>query len=255
MSARHTWMSCTLMLVAMTFASSRARAGYILTREAPGVQTSQVAGVVTESFDSFTSASSYTTLNTAVGTFTAPGLAVVAANQYGGAGGSGKFIGIGNWSGTTEATLTLDGAQAYFGFWWSAADPLNKIEFYSGATLVAFFDPVTALGDLTNPAYFGNPTPTYVGQNAVERYAYLNFIGTEGSTFDRVVFRNIPPETGFEADNFSVRTSPVTITPGLVISGGVKTVPAPAGLVLASSAVGAYLLVRRCQARCSRRRG
>src|SRR6184192_3238423 len=47
-----------------------ARAGVILSVEAPAVQTSQVSGVVTEDFDSFATGN-YLSLPTAVGNFTA----------------------------------------------------------------------------------------------------------------------------------------------------------------------------------------
>ncbi|MBY0460513.1 MAG: hypothetical protein K2V38_24625 [Gemmataceae bacterium] len=233
------WLAATATLVT-PFWSAPARAGFILTREAPGVQTSQVGGVVTETFDSIATGP-YQTLNTAVGTITSPtALSIFSADRFGGAGGTGRYFAVGFQGAPTpqaSLALALGVPQSYFGFWWSAADPQNLIEFYSGGSLVAFFNPTTALGDLTAPAYFGNPNAPFLGQNPTERYAYMNFIGTNGSTFDRVVFRN-STQSGFEADNFSIRAAPVGTLPGTIITGGVTVVspvPAPpAALLLAS---------------------
>ena len=135
--------------------SGRAEAGYLLTVNNAGSQTSTVSGVTTESFDSIKTGE-YTSLNTAVGTLSSPGMAVVSANQYGGAGGSGNYFAIGAESGQNSATLTLNGPQAYFGFWWSAADALNQVEFLSGGQVVADFSPASLLGS-TYPGYAGNP--------------------------------------------------------------------------------------------------
>ena len=213
------------------------QAGFILTREAPGVQTSQVSGVVTENFNSI-AVGTYQTLNTAVGTITSPtALSIFSADQFGGAGGTGRYFAVGfQGAPTPQASLALTAPQSYFGFWWSAADPQNQIEFYSGGSLVAFFNPTTALGSLTNPAYFGNPNPAFLGQNPSERYVYLNFIGTSGSTFDRVVYRN-NLLSGFEADNFSIRAAPVDMPPGTIIIDGVNPVPAPPGIMLAATGI------------------
>ena len=93
--------------------------------------------------------------------------------------------------------------------------------------MLASFNPVTALGALTDPGYFGNPNG---GGNSGEKYVYLNFIGTDGTTFDRVVFSNISLASGFEADNFSIRQTPVIDPPGTPIDGGVTVVPEPATL-------------------------
>jgi len=47
------------------------------------------------------------------------------------------------------------------------------------------------------------------------------------------VFNNTNTSTGFEADNFSVRTTSVSTDPGTVIS-GVSSVPEPSTLTLAA---------------------
>jgi len=115
-----------LGLVAGTGAKA---ASLIVSVDAPGVQASTVPGVTTETFDSF-SAGNYSSLSTAVGTITsmdAGQFAIVPANVFGGAGGTGNFFTISGFSGSAApATLVLNTPQAYFGFWWSAADHFNQ---------------------------------------------------------------------------------------------------------------------------------
>ncbi len=215
-------------LFAMGLATT-SRADLMLTAEAAGVETTQVSGAVTETFDGI-STGSYTSLQTAVGTFSAPGpgLNIHEADQYGGAGGAGHYFVIGAESGQLQATLTLNAPQAYFGMWWSAADPFNSVSFYSNGQFLGSFDSAAALGQLDS-SYNGNPT--YYGTDGGEKFAYLNFIGTNGTTFDEIVFNNGNLGTGFEADNFSIRADPLIPTfPGTPVQGGV--VPEPSSLAL-----------------------
>ena len=224
-----------MMIGLAGLACDRADAGFVLTANAAGSQSSTVDGVTTECFNEF-KPGAYTTLKTAVGTLSSPGMEVVEKDQYGGAGGSGNYLAIGAQSGQTSATLTLNGSDAYFGFWWSAADPLNSIEFLSKGTVVAEFDSASTLGSLGS-SYLGNPN----GGDSSEKFAYLNVIGTRGSTFDQVVFLNSGTSTGFESDNWSVRCSPPECYPGTKIGDlpGISptAVPEPSSLVLTASGV------------------
>jgi hypothetical protein len=206
-----------------------AQASTILSIEAPGVQASTVAGVTTETFESFPRFDTYTSLNSVIGTYSSPGLAVYGANQHGGAGGVGNYMAIGAESGQLTATLTFNESQAYFGMWWSAADSFNHLELLSGGNVVALFTPGATLAALAlDPGYFGNPN---TGENMLERYVYLNFVGTGGTTFDAVRFYNTSLAGGFETDNHSIRVAPLENIPGRVV-GDVSTVPEPATLVL-----------------------
>lgn len=136
----------------------RGEAGFLLTAEDPGVQRSRVAGVTTEDFDRFPVGTT-TRLDTAVGMFTSPGLAIVAPDVYGGAGGVGRYFSVGVQSGQFEARLLLAGGtpQAYFGFWWSAADPANQIDFYLRGSRIASFNRPPRSGPWAMPT---SATPT-----------------------------------------------------------------------------------------------
>ncbi|BAZ16316.1 hypothetical protein NIES4071_81920 [Calothrix sp. NIES-4071] len=131
-------------------------------------------------------------------------------DQYGAAGGNGKYFDVntgrsGN-ANQTIATLKLANAQKYFGFWWSAGDSNNKLEFLSNGTSVYTMttaDLVNQINSLSNKeAYYGNPNSPFQDQNSGEAYAFINFYNTDG-TFDEIRFTNIGA-TGFESDNHTV---------------------------------------------------
>ena len=232
-SWKRTAKATLLGLGLMSAASNQADAGLILSAEAAGVQASTVSGVTTESFNEYT-AGKYTSLSgvaTPVGTLSSPGVAIQAADQYGGAGGSGNYFAIGSESGTTSATLALNGAQAYFGFWWSAADANNSIDFYSAGKYLGSFSAAAAMAALGS-AYNGNPNS---GADSGEKFAYLNVTGTNGTTIDQVVFRNSTLSTGFELDNLSIKATDADGPSGTIISNGIL-VPEPSSLVMASIA-------------------
>ena len=134
-------IAITSMLMANGM-GAQAEAGIIVSVDAPGVQASTVAGVTTETFNGF-SPGQYTSLASTVGAITSIGgqFGIQAADSYGGAGGVGNYIAIGAQANSTAPVLlTLNGPQAYFGIWVSAADQFNQISFYSGSHLVAAYD-------------------------------------------------------------------------------------------------------------------
>lgn len=233
--------SCLFVPVALVFAmAGRAVADIVVTAEAPGVQASAVAGVLTMDFNS-TPVGSYTTLASAIGTYTAPGpgLAVVNPDEFGGANQT-RYLVVGQQSGQLQATLSLASSAAYFGFYWPAGDPGNTIQFFQAGTLLAAFNVGSIIpllqrsGGPYGSGHFGNPNTR---EDGGEPFVYLNFIGTNGVVFDQVRFLNVGLGSGFETDNHSFRAAPLGGTlPGTRV--GVITVqgvPEPASMILVIS--------------------
>lgn len=108
----------------------------------------------------------------------------------------------------TTTTLKLDSQYAYFGFWWSAGDDKNVMEFYKNDKLVARFTTDSLLNALaSSPDYKGSPVKNVLNQNASQSYAFVNFFGANGTTWDEITFSNLGT-SGFESDNHTVRTQP-----------------------------------------------
>lgn len=206
------------MVAAAVLGSQSAFAGISVTIEASGVQSSQQANIITETFDApLPTGVLASPLVSSIGTYTAsPGSSIIlAADQHGGANGT-QYISVGAQAGSGGTlTLALNGPADYFGMWWSAIDGQNQLDLYSGATLVGHFDSTNL--PAFSGAYFGNPNN---GLNTGEPYAYVNFSGTAGTTFDRIVFTN-PSSTGFESDNHSIHGVP---EPSALLMGGAASV-------------------------------
>lgn len=223
-------------------AGTAAEADLIVSVEAPGVQSSSVSGVTTETFDGF-KAGIYSSLVTSVGTVTSmsPGnFVIIPADRYGGAGGTGNYFAVGAQAGSAQPArlLTLGGPQSYFGFWYSAADINNQVSFFSGNQLVGTFNTPLVLAALAKlpdgNKYFGNPNNR---GDPGEAFVYLNFTGTSGTTISSVVFANSgSTRSGFESDNWSISAAAPTTIPGTIIPGGVTVTPEPSSMILAGTA-------------------
>jgi hypothetical protein len=179
------------------------------TAENPGIQTTTVAGATIENFESL-SPGAVTSYSSSIGTFT--GGEIVAANKFGGAGGTGNYFAVGSESGTTSATLTFSSPQDYLGMWWSAGDSGNVLKFYDGTTLLSTFNVGSIIPSLTS-AYYGNPNSAFLGQDLGEPFEYLDFTGVAGQQFTSVEIDNASTGTGFEVDNLAISDT-VTTPPG-----------------------------------------
>lgn len=186
----------------------------------PGIQDFALAGAEREDFNAFVPAVRSTDFVSGAGIYrlnSASSLAITPGDVWGGSNGS-FYAAFGFQSATTgNVQLDLFGARAYFGFWWSAVDPLNVIQLYSAGSLlgqitrddiVAFLpgnNSVTSIGgaSYSNSSYYGNPNNA---GNPLEPYAFIHFVAS-GVTFDRVVFINTGTNTGFEADNVTARVT------------------------------------------------
>jgi hypothetical protein len=187
---------------------------FVLTyAEAPSATNSTLADTSVFDFNSLTPATHLTNVNwSGVGTYSQ--LYVINGNEYGGAAGSRYSVESAKSSlgSTPTVTLTMNSPVAYFGMWWSAGDSNNFLSFYSDGNLLASFSTATLLSKLP-AAYFGNPTPGYKGMDTTEAFAFINFFGQAGTTFDEIVFSDPSTTSGFESDNHTVRATAYGLDP------------------------------------------
>jgi len=189
-------------------------AGILLTyAEDPGRQISSLANTSYITFDNLPNPDGSLTW-AGVGTY--DDVAIINANIYGGAGGSGKYLvqstNVPPGGAVATTTLTLNTPSSYFGLWWSAGDPANRLTFYNGASLIADFTTASLVNVLPN-SYKGNPTTPFLDQNSGERYAFFNIYGQEGASWDKIIFSNANP-SGFESDNHTTRVEAWGTLPG-----------------------------------------
>jgi hypothetical protein len=145
---------------------------------------------------------------------------VNAADQYGGAGGTGNYDVVFGTSNTlTIARTATGGGVNYFGAWISALDAGNQLQFFdANNTLIYTFTSqnlIDALGSCASGhagnAYCGNPSTSYYNDSG-ELFAYVNFYDTVG-TFSKIIFTQTGGG-GFESDNHAVAyNSKLTATP------------------------------------------
>lgn len=249
-------LTAILGLAGLVFAAgSPAKAdAFRVTYEAPGIQSANTsalcatagAGTCTvgvESFDTRTNNAAFTTNfgtgQVITGAYSAT--QINAADQYGGAGGTGKYAAaFGTTPYNVALSTTLKTGLNYFGFWLSALDPGNQVGFYKSNVLLYSFTPtklITALGACTNGnRYCGNPTANFIGQNN-EQYAFVNFFDTNG-TFDSIQFTENPAQGGYESDNHTVGF--VTTQTGTGVD-----VPEPASLAVLGIGLAGLGMLRR----------
>mgnify|MGYP001064332590 CR=1 FL=1 len=210
-------MSMKMMVASLAAMTALGVAGaanadtFSVTIENPGVQNS-TAGFSSSGVETFNlrPTGSNKTFSTDFGTSgvingTYSGVDILAADQYGGAGGNTNFASTASTAGYSLSLTTSDPAGInYFGFWLSALDSGNTLTFSRAGTTVFTFSPADVLALVNGlPAYFGNPTAAFSGQNSAQPYVFLNFFDTTG-TFDKVVFSENPTVGGYESDNHTV---------------------------------------------------
>ncbi|MBX3642361.1 MAG: hypothetical protein KF720_04735 [Rubrivivax sp.] len=242
--------------------SSTALAGFVVTIEAPGVV--ETTATFTPSGENGTDIKGVETFNSRPiqnnQTFQSnfggaahgitgdyKGVNVIAANQYGGAGGSpNQYAVAGLQNAVKSYSIEFNKDLTYFGYWLSALDAGNRVQFYLNGTNVFTFTPanVLALVGASGP-YYGKPLDPNQGQNQHEPYVFLNFFGEGGAAFDEIVFSQVEPVTaGYESDNHTVgiweKKSGTPVPP--------SEIPLPSTLLLALSGLIAVSLTRRSQA-------
>jgi len=246
--------------VAVAILASKASAQLLVTyAESPNALTSSLQNTTLYDFDSLSPGEHDNVVWSGVGTF--DHLLILAPDQYGGASDAANSYGS-NYSVQSQllgggavptTTLTFDTQHAYFGFWWSAGDATNVISFYNGSTLVAQYDTSSLLDVIAHDSsYLGNPRNR--SENSNQPYAFVNFLGMQGTTWDKVVLTN-QGTSGFEADNFTDRVAPyseptdgpIPGVPVATVSGTTVTpaVPEASSSLLIAVAGGALALRRR----------
>lgn len=231
-----------LILLSLTAClSSTSWGALIVQAEKPGVQSTTVENANTYSFDNL-GAGSHSNVTYDFGgiTGTYDQLYITDANAYGGANSSVYPTADYKIGGVNSYSLTLSDSVNYFGMWWSAGDQSNLLEFYLGNNKVAQYQTSTTMGTLPD-TYYGNPN---TGEVKSEPYAYLNFFGTDGTVFDRIVFSTTSSGPGFESDNHALLK---VAAPGDGLD--VSDVPEPSTYALLGSAAVVLGILRKRQAK------
>ena len=121
---------------------------------------------------------------------------VAPVNIFGGAGGTGNYLGA------ADTTFTFPRLHCYLGFWWSAGNSANYVEFIDASdSVIATFsasDLVRDLGACPND-YCGHPELGFANGN--ELYAFVNIRIPAGFMKVRLF------GTGFELDNITTSVS------------------------------------------------
>jgi hypothetical protein len=212
-------------------ASAHAQSGGTLTvyLSPPAAQSSDVAGVTTETFNQLSTGvhtTSYVSMG--IGTYSASQSSPFAINAHDVFGGGTdsthssptNYFSLGNSANSANPIyVTLSQPAAYFGFWWSTGDQYNRIDLYQGSTLFATFSTQDLLNFLNNgtgtitaangtqyqtSAYFGNPNIASGSRDASEPFVYVSFAIT-GASIDKLAFYNTSStQSAFESDNHSV---------------------------------------------------
>jgi hypothetical protein len=233
--------------------------------EAPGVQSTSTSGASVASFDGLTVGNSYSSIPLPAGsggpsgnfTTSASTTWVRAADQFGGAGGTGNYV-VAGAGGPGSFTLTLSNTSSYLGFWLSGMDNSNQVEFFKSGNSVGIFNAaqVTDSGllqnsvwdSITQTGHKGNPnsvSPATV-QNSTEYYAFINFYAEDTAhQFDTVVFTQLGGG-GLEIDNISLFSNLIDSSnrTGTIIGNVPAPVPEPMGMLAAGMGVlaaGAWL--------------
>jgi len=234
--------SPSIAAVASVLAASSAQAVIPFTvsleSEAAGIQksTSGFDAVGIETFDAIaTGTGKNVTSNFGGSVFSGryAGVQINKADQYGGAGGNGRYpVTFTNAGYSVDLSSSQPGGVTYFGFWLSALDAGNNVSFYQGGQLLFTFGAQAARTFINTlpdfKSYYGNPNIAFAGRNSGEPYSFLNFYARGGTSFDRIVFAEKPAGGGYESDNHMVgRWNRVsgTIVP---VAGAINTVPEPA---------------------------
>jgi hypothetical protein len=232
--SRFTSVLAALALALPTLAQA---ASVTVTIEDPGVMSANLAGIgatdaIVESFDSAPKGN-LKSYQSVLGTYS--GGKVKNRDVFGGADET-PYLYV---QGTPGATLSLNVAARYVGFWWSAGSGRNQVELLSGGNSLFSFntDDVTAFikTNAADPdAYYGNPNAKYRGMVSHEPFAFINLFSTQA--FDTVVFSG----GNFESDNHTLASKYDQLS-----GTNLAPIPLPASVSFLLAGLGAMALVAR----------
>jgi hypothetical protein len=222
----HNKLTFALTLLAAT----SAHAGIIFTVENAGVQQTTLSNTISETFN-LLPAGALNSYTSPIGQYSS-GAVISNPNAWGGANQS-LYIAVGAQSSTTSYTLDFANDINYFGLSWQAGDAKNELRFLNNGNLVQAFNTSDVFSALSS-SYKSNPN---TGQNTSEKYAFFNFIATQGTVFDQVMFYNNGTTTGFETDNHTILRTTVPTVEG--------EIPEPATFALVGIACIALAARRR----------
>ena len=254
------WISS--VSVSIFLSTSLLAGSFIVSMEAPGVEsTTSTGNFIVENFDSV-QAGYYTKLVRPIGTYNIDssaypgagipgvnpadpgGFQVKSADQYGGSGGQGNYVvNVRPLSNNGGIRLSFGSDQNYFGFYWSAGTPDTVI--FSDKGTVVFSYAIQNVSGFINTlpnrsSYFGNPDQPFRGSDSPEPFAYLNFYAPKNQPFDSVYFKGDLMET----DNHTIlaASSPSLSPSGTIVPTAVPEPPETA--FITGALLGAIALVR-----------
>ncbi len=213
----------TAILLSFTATSAQA---FTVTIENPTVQRSPITNdIFVVDFNNQTLGNNGFSLSNGNTSYTYSNeLAITESNVYGGANSS-QFITNSTLPGEPgNYKISINQEQKYFGFWWSAGDPYNKITFKNNGNVVAVLQTEDIVNHINNindaalkSAYKGNPNGVNDQWSLEENYAFVNvFFNHYGEAYDEIVVEIMPNDTeaGFESDNhtFSVAEQKISGT-------------------------------------------
>ena len=191
-------------------------AGIIVSIEAPEVQTTQLpqtSDYYVVDFDSQSTGTEGFSQSNGTTTYTySSDLEIKNANQWGGAGGS-KFITQEVLESIRSYNIKINEEQKYFGFWWSAGDPYNRITFKKDGVVVAEFKTqdlvnfINSSGIDNTDEYYGNPSFDSDGGHNNEPFSFVNIFFKQGSYDEIVVATLTAGGSAFESDNHTFSAS------------------------------------------------
>lgn len=151
-------------------------------------------------------------------------LAITESSIWGGANSS-QFITNSTLEGSYN--LSINQKQKYFGFWWSAGDPYNKITFKNDGNVVGVLQTedivnhINSIDDVAvQSAYFGNPNGGNNEYSLREIYTFVNvFFNDNGEAYDEIVVEIMPNDTEaeFESDNHTFSVTAQEIRGNIVV--------------------------------------